>query len=331
MAIELVQEVVPEDLAIHPAVMAWREIQPCSPLPASLESVKGEFPKRVVFRLKEAGPDHSDIIVKRCYRKTGYVERVVYEDILPCLPISVPHYFGFLEADDDYCWLFLEDVGEERFSPFDEAQRQAAAQWLGAMHIGALGVPAATQLPDRGSGHYLDHLKTGRQAILDNLDNPVFDEEHIEVLKAVLTQCDLLESKWDRLEAVSLGLPYTLAHGDFRPKNIRLRTYESEVTLWPIDWETSGWGTPIVDIAPARHHPSHAQVDLAIYLSLVQGQWPHIDLADLKTLALVGQIFRRLAAINWASMSLKFQWPEKPVSSLKIYHDDLVAIVPLVL
>ena len=68
---------------------------------------------------------------------------------------------------------------------------------------------------------------------------------------------------------------------------------------------------------------------LEIYLSIVQKCWPSLDLTALQQMTIVGHFFRRLAAIYWSSLELKYQWLEKPVESMRIYHDELSQTIQL--
>lgn len=312
----------------HPAVLAWREFGHRRVEPRYIEILKQKR-KCSVYRLAGVGPGNRALIAKRYRRKKAGFERAIYEDILPKIPVSVPEYLGFLEGNGDTCWLFLEDVGDDRFSPVDETHRKVAARWLGQLHAEASRLIDPDGLPEHGPGYYLDLLQAARRNILANLDNPALEDAGVEILTSVVAQCDYLESIWDPLAGFCEALPSTLVHGDFRPKNVRVRNCKGEVTIWPLDWEYAGWGTPAPDLAPVRRHPTYTHVDLQVYLSSVHEYWVGLDLATLQHMAMAGFYFRLVAAIYWASKSLKLNSLEKPVESMRVYHRNLSLLIPL--
>src|SRR5207249_2967323 len=95
----------------HPAARAWQEPQPGRGEPASVETLK-EAKKSAVYRLNGVWPGGAAIIAKRCVARTAAIERAIYEDILPHLPITALRYYGWTQHDGEFCWLFLEDAGE---------------------------------------------------------------------------------------------------------------------------------------------------------------------------------------------------------------------------
>jgi hypothetical protein len=291
---------------VHPAARAWQELQPGRVESESIETLK-ETEKSVVYRLKGVGPGGSAVIAKRCRTTTASIERTVYEDILPHLPITALHYYGCTQQDGEFCWLFLEDAGEQRYSPYSKEHCALVGRWLGLLHTSAARLAAAARLPDRGPGHYLEHLRSARHTILRYLTNPALSGDDVTVLHAIVAQCDFLESRWSQVETCCAGIPLTLVHGDFRPKNVHVRRDHGGSALFPIDWETAGWGVPAPDLA---------HVDLTVYWTVVRESWPTVDLQALQQLATLGKVFRRLAAMNWQSMSLE-------MASMRIYHAEL--------
>jgi hypothetical protein len=302
----------------HPAARAWRETQPGRGEPERIDTLK-EAEKSAVYRLKGVGPGGSTVIAKRCRTTTALIERTVYEEILPHLPITALHYYGFRQQDGEFCWLFLEDGGWERYSPYSKEHRALVARWLGLMHTSAARLATATRLPDRGPGHYLEHLRSARHTILRNLANPALSTDDITVLNAVVAQCDLLESRWSRVETCCEGIPSTLVHGDFRPMNVHVRGDRGGSALLPMDWETAGWGVPAPDLAK--------RVDLTAYWTVVRECWPTLDLPAIQRLAKLGTVFRRLAAMNWESVNLEHEWLDKPMARVRAYHTELAEAI----
>jgi aminoglycoside phosphotransferase (APT) family kinase protein len=325
------------ELFAHPAVVAWRRLWP-ELVPHSVEELI-ERPSSAIYALAGLGPRGSAVIAKRSRAPKATIERTIYEEVLPDLPVSVPRFYGMTGSGDGFGWLFTEDVGEEAFSPASATQRTLAAQWLGRLHSAAARLDAAARLPDRGPAHYLDHLRHGRETICRSLDNPALSAEDQRVLKAVSAQCDALERAWGGIERFCAGVPRTLVHGDFRSKNVRLRAIGADTTLCAFDWEMAGWGVPAPDLAVSpgfavRHlavSPGEApaeQVDLATYASIAHDYWPRVDAAALQELVIVGAVFRRLAAIGWESLSLSRESPQWVVANMRVYWEELRILSP---
>ena len=314
------------DLREHPAVRAWRELRPRWAEPERIEILQ-EVKKSAVYRLEGVGLGGTAIIAKRCRMGIASTERIIYESVLPVLPITALHYYGFVEEDDQFCWLFLEDAGRERFSPLIEEHRALAARWLALMHISAERVSSAAQLPNEGPDRYLEHLHSGRDMIRRHLSHPALSADDLAVLEAVICQCDFLESRWDKIEKECEGIPTTLVHGDFQPKNMHVRTGPVGMSLFPVDWEMAGWGVPAADLAPAAGLALAPQVDIITYWTIVHACWPGLNIQAIQRLVNVGQVFRQLAAIHWASLSLACDYIERPMARLRSYQAALAEII----
>jgi hypothetical protein len=268
------------------------------------------------------GPGGAAVIAKRCAATTAALERTIYEDILPHLPVTALRYYGCTQQDGEFCWLFLEDAGRERYSPYRKEHCALAGRWLGLLHTSAARLAPAARLPDRGPGHYLEHLRSARHTILRNLGNPALSGDDLTVLQAIVAQCDLLEARWSQVETCCEGIPSTLVHGDFRPKNVHVRRDHDGSALLPMDWETAGWGVPAPDLA---------RVDLRAYWTVVRECWPTLDLPAIQRLANLGTLFCWLAAVNWESMSLKSDWLDTLMASIRVCHarlTDAILAIP---
>jgi len=308
------------DCAWHPAVAAWRELAPDAPDPESIEVLR-RGQKSATYRLVGAGPGGAPIIAQHARMAKASIERTVYEQILAHLPVTAPRCYGFREESPQLAWLFLEDVGDERYSDADPAHPALAGRWMGRMHTTAARVAAARGLPDGGPPRYLDHLRAGRHAIRANLTNPALAAGEVTTLRRLVADLDHLESGWAAIELACAGVPATLVHGDFQPKNAYIRTGANGSELFAIDWETAGWGVPAVDLI---------RVDLPTYWSVVQPSWPDVRLEDVRRLAAVGRVLRPLAAIRWVSPELAYDAPRclvRPVTWLRIYHGRLADAV----
>jgi ABC-type multidrug transport system fused ATPase/permease subunit len=143
--------IVQTRLSDHPAVRAWHKLEGDRARPHAIQVLKEdrhdvrcdlyEVPpqgtgRSAVYRLLGVGPAGESVVAKQ--GESGATERVIYETVLPHLPISTLRYYGSV-ADNDTAsyWLFMEDGGDENYSPETPEHRAIAGQWLGAMNQAA--------------------------------------------------------------------------------------------------------------------------------------------------------------------------------------------------
>jgi hypothetical protein len=314
----------------HPAVAAWSRLQAVAcgvrALEVWRETTRHE--PASVYRLELSGGGSTSVFAKRCDAASGAVERACYEDIVPQLDLSSPVYYGSLSEPDGTCWLFLEDVGRERLSGHDPTHRMLASRWLGRLHRLGARLEAARRLPEGGPLRYLAHLKNGRARILRSFDNPALTAEDRELLALVLPLLDRVEGAWGVIERACMGLPETIVHGDFRPKNVRVREESAGPVLYALDWELGGWGVPVVDLTPADGFDTTLQLDAELYAAELRGDGPALRREDVVRLSHIGFLLRRLAAIDWETLSLHFEDPRSligPTMSIRSLHRELLA------
>ncbi|MEJ2263437.1 MAG: aminoglycoside phosphotransferase family protein [Anaerolineales bacterium] len=289
------------DLLEHPAVKAWAEMRPGRVEPERIEVLKQQT-KGAVYRLVGVGPGNCAIIAKRCRHERAVIERPVYEQVLPNLPVPSIQYYGcFEETGGRISWLFLEDVGDVRYSPFVEEHPPLAARWLGALHTAAESLGLKTALPDRGPDHYLMYLQSARQTIPRVRAIPSLKSTDQTILQNIVSMCEYLESAWGQIDAFCKSMPRTFIHGDCLAKNVHIRRTPSGPTIAPFDWGGAGWGLPATDLGqlglPYRHLPP-ANPDYATYLSVVRDHWPDFDIQIVQQLANLGQMFWSLKVIS---------------------------------
>jgi hypothetical protein len=207
----------------HPAVKAWRELQPQRVAPSAIHELKSKA-RSAVYRLDGVGAAGSAVIAK-VNRKGGLlVERTIYEEVLPFAPWPTLHYYGFItEQNGRDCWLFLEDAGGETYSSYNTTHRRLAGQWLAQMHTSTTGGTAAARLPDRGPAYYLEHVRSARDTIMRHLSNPVLTHSNVSELLAIVSLLDVLEVRWDQIEGCCTAMPRILVHGDFQARNMNVR------------------------------------------------------------------------------------------------------------
>jgi len=314
----------------HQAVKAWSELRPQLRAPEAIHCLKASpMRKSLVYRLDGVGPGGSAVVAKRCRRVTAVTERIIYQEILPNLPIPSVRYYGYVEEPaGDYCWLFIEHADGEEYSPLIEEHRVLVARWLAAIHTSAECIAVEAGLPDRGPRYYLEHLRAARNTIVEHRGNPALGAGELDTLQAILARCDVLESRWSEIAVFCEGLPRTLVHGDLVGKNLRVRGDLGGIAIVAFDWEEAGWGVPAIDLANSSA-PTNFLVnpDLATYWSSVRDHWPSLGRAALNRLANQGRAFRCLAAISWEARSLAFQWVKWPVANMAAYDAEMAQAI----
>ena len=147
-----------QNLRDHPAVRAWSALGPERVEPESMVVIKRWKETRLfsacksgVYLLAGVGRDGADVIAKRCPLHTGNVERLLYEEFLPQLPLPTLVYYGSVEESDGQSrWLFLEEAAGDSYSPLNPEHRALAARWLAAVQLAGQHLDWQRSLPDRG-------------------------------------------------------------------------------------------------------------------------------------------------------------------------------------
>jgi hypothetical protein len=279
---------------------AWIKLRSRRVQPEITEILKR---KRFIYRLNGVGREGSAVIAKQCKKHDGMLQHTIYKEILCHLPIPTLCCYGFVEEPSgELCWLFLEDAGTDVFSFDTKKHRSLAARWLGLLHTSAVNVAATARLPDRGPDYYREHLQLARDTIQRAVADTALSADELVVLKSTVSQCNVVEASWSKVERFCARMPQTLVHGDFRQSNLRVRKDQTEMALLPFDWEKAGQGIPAADLAQL------GQSDLAIYWSVVRRYWPYLDIRDIRQMANLGGVFRGLAAISWERWQFEHNW-----------------------
>ena len=242
------------------------------------------------------------------------VELTVYREVLTAVRGPTLRLLGTVEEPDaGTTWMFLEDAGDAMADLGDPTHRALVATWLGRLHSDLAGSSYSWTLPDRGTGHVLALLLSARADLASGLANRHLEPGGGRVLRAMARLLDRVEGQWPRIEAASAGLPGSLVHGDLTGKNLRLRQEADGPSIVPFDWEMSGWGPPLADLA---------SVDRDVYRVHARPFWKGLE-ADLEHLVDLGRLFGLLAAISWEGAWLHGPWLDRPLEYLALYADRL--------
>ncbi len=320
-----------EILLAHPAVRAWQQLDPERVVPDRITPAKFKpnkpRPHLTVYRLEGVGIDGAAVIAKRCTREGGRIERVVYERILPHVPLAAPHYYGAVEGppDEDVCWLLIGEIEGEKYDMLRPDHRAAAARWLGILHTAARSAADQAGLPDAGPSRYRAAMRTTRDLIRDQVNNPAFSADDVAFLDVLVARFDELDEDWDRLARACTGLPPTLIHGDFNAKNLRVQASPQGAQIGAFDWEDAGRAVPGIDLAQAVNPSCRiaASPDLATYHAVVRERWPNCDATDVERLATCGTVWRALAVLSWDGQHLAHPWADAFLPNLRMYEAEL--------
>ncbi len=306
--------VITADVAAHPAVRAWLAATGRGRVPNSVIVLR-ERPvhHEGIYRLVGVGEGGTAVMAKWGAAGAILRERLIQEQVLPYLPLTAPRYYGTcLDGSDG--WLFLEDVGDQRYSRSDPTHMRVAAEWIGAMHSAASRIGGADGLPDAGPSRYLRQLRAARVRVHDALGRWTFAPAEVEILTSLLSWIEVIEERWVHVEAGCSGAPPTLVHGDFQPKNAFVRSNGRGVQVFPIDWEMAGWGPPCIDLT---------RIDLSAYWRVVRVAWPGVDFATVERLARFGHVLELVASLDWKCVSLLLERPA--------YRSEAVSDLALIL
>ncbi len=294
------------NLAEHPAFIAWGRLTGSSAVPHRI--IRLNEGHSVVYRLMGVR-DGDSVIAKLCSRPDAEMTRVICTRLLPLVPKPALVFYGCLQASMSNSWVFLEDAGSLQCSLDDPGHISAVSAWLAAVHACLAGHVKNLSLPDTGFSRYLEQLRAGRQRIVESLSLQEFGVEDGATLRSVLGWFDQVEAQWDKLETLVSGGPHTLVHGDFAPKNILLRQNAGTFEVFPIDWETAGWGPPAADIGECP--------DLVTYRAEALRYGVAWNAETLRCWAAAGKVLRYIAALEWASTFLTLGWPPRGVRRMK--------------
>ena len=318
--------VLTEGLRDHEAFQAWRQLQRGDEAPPAIEVLQRNK-KAAVYRLSALAPDGSDVIAKRARRITLGVERIIYERVLPQVPVPLLRCYGYAaDPDEEYAWLFLEDAGGDAYLPSHESHRRLAGQWLGELHLAASSGLGA-QLPARGLRHYLQVLRDCR-AGLDLLSRTALPAEDVALVGRFVSFCDEIESSWSGIERECAALPETLVHGDFAVKNVRIRNLAAGQALVAFDWQFAGVGAPATDLAQSIDRV--VSPDLGAYQAVMARVNRRLALRDIERIAACGNVLRVLDQVRWALSGLRVadpKWVTKAGALLRAYEPMVTATV----
>lgn len=144
------------------------------------------------------------------------------------------------------CWLFTEDTAGQPVRWDVAAHGVAVGCWLGRLHARSAMSDLASAVPERGLACYHEHLR-GARAFVSEATATVRASRALASVEMLL---ETLDRRWQLVGSRFDDLPGAFVHGDFRERNCSIRDEPRGLQLVVVDWETAGWGSPGVDVAP---------------------------------------------------------------------------------
>jgi thiamine kinase-like enzyme len=323
-------KLAPGDPRDHVAYRSWRSLQPDGSVPQRIEILKRKE-KGTVLNLVAAGPGGENVIAKGSCHSKGSVERAIYEEVLPQLALPSPSLYGAVDDGlDGWIWLFLEDIGSQRYSPIDAQHRTLATRWLAAFHVSAANSPLLAKLPPRGAAYHFDYLQSVFKSIPRVREITDMKPKTLKLLDSIRATCGEVEAKWNEVEDLCDRAPHTIVHGDCLAKNVHVREAEGHLAVVPIDWGGAGSGPAATDLGQLglpRFGDSLGAREHQLYHEQVAAHWPKLDIATIASLANLGRLFWSLKVISRAVVEFETHWadPTQTDANLRLYALDLAA------
>lgn len=303
----------------HPAAAAWSRLPgprgvPSEVQPLGRTSSDWRHHKSAAFRLHDAEGPGASVVAKWHRGPGGATERILYEKILPTLPVPGIPLHGVIEDGEEALWIFLHDVGDD--TPRGDAFVRMRTLWLASLHEADLERWGRI-LPEGGAPRYRAHLAAARPRLRQGLENPVMTDADQALLTGALDALAGIAARWTRLKDLSRRLPPTLVHGDLKAKNLRPGP-DGGGLPYVLDWDTVGFGSPAADLESRC-------VDLDLYLERRSRLPRDLTGRDFQRAGVAGEIFRLVAAIDWTGHWLTLPHPERALRHLRIHLDRLLA------
>lgn len=168
----------------------------------------------------------------------------VYGSVLPPGPPGPPRYYGSaIDPEGGRHWLFIEWIdGRELFQVGDLQLWEAAAGWLGTMHL------RLSEDVDRhaASGHLLDHDRAHYRRWIERARTFAHASGQPELRAQSL---DWLEGRYEPVIEELLAMPKTVIHGEFYASNVLVAGDAAAPRVCPVDWELAASAPGLIDLA----------------------------------------------------------------------------------
>lgn len=183
-------------------------------------------------------------------RPTGshhpHCEVWIYREVLAKARLGTAYcYASCADHRSERYWLLLEEVaGDDLGKVGDFSIWQAAAGWLALAHTrlpNVVGNRSSNNLPDYDAACFNRWIDRAQQIYGDSHNWPG------DRLSAI--EWNFLIDQSRRAATLVDRLGRTIIHGEFYASNILAGRSGDQLRICPIDWETAGHGTGLLDLA----------------------------------------------------------------------------------
>jgi len=217
----------------------------------------GEGPATLLFKqLDREALEPQAQLAKPRFLDDPEREPAVYAGLLPQAPPGPPRCFGTL-AEPGRHWLFLERVeGRELFQVGERELWEQAARWLARFHV--------AMAPDldrrREEGRLIEHDAAFYRGWMERAER--FAAQRGDGSAKTIAW---LRERHEQVVEVLSALARTVLHGEFYASNVlvahpncinlttqqadRLKQFDGEVRVAPVDWELAAAGAGLSDLA----------------------------------------------------------------------------------
>ncbi len=215
-------------------------------------------------------------------------EAAVYASVLAPAALGSPRYYGAsVDPEAERYWLFVEWVaGRELYQVGDRGLWEAAARWLGAMHI-RLGEDLGGHAE---RGRLLDYDEAYYRRWIDRARG--FSRAPGQPASRSRS-LDWLGERYEPLIEGLLALPKTVIHGEFYASNVLIEGDAPAPRVCPVDWELAAAAPGLIDLA-----------------ALVSGGWRDEDRDAIVSAyhSAVGPAIFSAQQLDLARLHLAVQW-----------------------
>ena len=265
---------------------------------AELVSVVMDDETQCAFVLKHLGPQNMSEGARRA--KPSFVvdpqrEIEVYRRVLAPLDVG-PALIGFqISPQTGIYWLLIEHVQGPRLFEVGERERWAAvARWLGGLHqrLATLDrdrIRREARLIEYDREWYTVWLHRALQFFASS------DPPHSRHGRAALRW---LADRYDKIVERLTSLPPAIIHGEFYPANVLVGATAGDADVYPVDWEMTSIGPPIIDLAALTSGAWPEPDRRAVIAAYVAGSGSRVD-------AILDEV---MESVEYARIHLAVQW-----------------------
>jgi len=235
--------------------------------------------------------------VKPYFLHNPWREIIVYREILAPVQMGTARCYGFfVNAPRDRYWLFLEKIsGQELYQIGEFEKWQAVARWLAEFH-------------GRFAAH-VDQFNNSRSLL--RYDGAFYrrwlqracsfakcnDGPQKRNAKAALAW---LAARYEKAVERLTALPSTFIHGEFYASNVLVQDENHGMRVCPVDWEMTGVGPGLIDLAALTSGKWSEEQKTALSLSYYD--------ARKTTVCESTNLNEFLTALDYCRLHITIQW-----------------------